>query len=110
TRASDIFAFGLLIDEMVTSSRAFSAGSVGALYYQRLCEEPISPRQRNDHLLPVWDQTILRCLARNPADRFQSAGQAVAALETGVRPAPKVRRFSLRFFAIAAAIIVFVLF
>jgi hypothetical protein len=30
---------------------------------------------------PSWEAAILRCLERQPADRFQRAGEVVAALE-----------------------------
>jgi serine/threonine protein kinase/tetratricopeptide (TPR) repeat protein len=81
TSASDIFAFGLIVDELVTETRAFNAGSIGALYYQRLWEAPIPPGRRSPQLPAVWESVVLRCLANDPAARYSTAGEAVRALE-----------------------------
>jgi TolB-like protein/tetratricopeptide (TPR) repeat protein len=80
--ASDIYAMGLIIDEMVTPSRAFPAESLHSLYYQKLWEAPIPPRARRPELPAEWDQAILRCLAPEPSERFARAAAILAALET----------------------------
>jgi serine/threonine-protein kinase len=77
--ASDIYAFGLVIDEMVTSSRAFAVESQAALYYAKLREGPVPPSRRNLSA-PHWESVILRCLETDPARRYASAGAVVAAL------------------------------
>jgi serine/threonine protein kinase/tetratricopeptide (TPR) repeat protein/TolB-like protein len=93
--ASDIYAFGLIADEMVTRSRAFSAESLQALYFAKLWEAPIPPSERSHGLPPVWQDAIFRCLSLEPEDRFARAGDMILALEgaTAVaviaqRPAP----------------------
>jgi serine/threonine protein kinase/Tfp pilus assembly protein PilF len=92
TPASDVYAFGLLIDEMVTSSRAFDASSLGALYYQRLWENPIPPGKRCAHLPSNWERAILRCLETEPSARPKSAGEVVRELEgETVAPVPLPR-------------------
>ncbi len=78
---SDLYAFGLVLDEMVTASRAFSAGSLGALYYQRLWEQPIPPSARAGDLPRAWDRAIRSCLDADPAGRPATAGEVVQALE-----------------------------
>ena len=79
--ASDIYAFGLIIDEMVTNSRAFSVSSQHALYYAKLWEAPIPPRERSVDLHAHWNDVILRCLDSQPDRRFGHATEVVAALE-----------------------------
>ncbi len=86
TRASDIFSFGLVIDEMVTRSRAFEADSLAALYYQRLWEKPKAPSARAENLPARWESAILRCLEVEPEARFGRAGDVVAALSAGHQP------------------------
>lgn len=88
SRASDLYAFGLLIDEMVTRPRAFSADSLHALLMQKLEAGPVPPRRRVEGLPPVWNETILRCLALDPADRCRSAAEVCAALESRLRFRP----------------------
>ncbi len=92
TPASDVYAFGLLIDEMVTSARAFDARSLGALYYQRLWEKPIPPGKRCADLPPNWERAILRCLETEPSARPKSAGEVVRELEGGTVAPVLLRR------------------
>lgn len=80
--ASDIYALGLIIDEMVTRSRAFAAESLHSLYYQKLWEDPVPPSARSAGLPPEWERTILRCLATEPVNRFERAGDVVSDLES----------------------------
>jgi eukaryotic-like serine/threonine-protein kinase len=80
SRASDIYAFGLLVDEMVTSTRAFSGDSLHALLLQKLGDGPVMPSLRSTSIPPTWERAILRCLAKQPQDRFHSADAVLDAL------------------------------
>ena len=79
--ASDIYALGLLIDEMVTTSRAYSSRSMTALFFDKLHETPVPPSARSPELPPHWERTILRCIEQEPSARFASAAEVAAALE-----------------------------
>lgn len=78
--ASDLYAFGLIIDELVTTSRAFAVSSIHALYFAKLHEEPIPPGERSEALPDHWQQTILRCLSRSPDQRPRSVNDVLLAL------------------------------
>jgi eukaryotic-like serine/threonine-protein kinase len=80
SRESDIYALGLIIDEMVTKSHAFPAESLHSLYYQKLWELPVPPSSRSN-LPPLWDRVILRCLSPEPSGRYGSAREVVCDLE-----------------------------
>lgn len=82
--ASDIYALGLVIDELVTSSRAFTADSVHALYWQKIWEKPIPPSLRASGLPAHWEQVILKCLASDPFERYGSASEVLRDLERPV--------------------------
>jgi serine/threonine protein kinase/tetratricopeptide (TPR) repeat protein len=86
--ASDIYSFGLLVDEMVTHSRAFTSRSLHALYYEKLWEHPRSPSSRSVDLPARWEQTILRCLEADPQTRFAAVSAAVESLEGGAPELP----------------------
>ncbi|MFN7922428.1 MAG: protein kinase [Bryobacteraceae bacterium] len=89
TAASDIYAFGLVMDEMVTRTRAFQADSLGSLIYQRLWEQPIRPSVRSEGLPERWQWAILQCLEIEPAHRCPSAGFVFALVaDDAPKPAP----------------------
>ncbi|MBN9663701.1 MAG: protein kinase [Acidobacteria bacterium] len=79
--AVDIYALGLVIDEMVTQSPALPSGSMEELFWKKLHSEPIPPSQRNPDLPSHWDQAILRCLQRDPAARPGSVAEVLSLLE-----------------------------
>lgn len=89
--ASDIYALGLVIDEMVTRSRAFPGESIYVLYAQKLIDGPVPPRRRQADLPESWNRVLLRCFENEPGRRFQNASEVATALEFGVSH----RRFDL---------------
>ena len=73
---SDLFSFGAVLHEMVTGHRAFS-GSGPLETMRAVCTE--EPAGADD--VPAALTTILnRCLAKNPAERFDSAHDVAVAL------------------------------
>jgi eukaryotic-like serine/threonine-protein kinase len=71
--ASDLYAFGLLIDEMTTATRAFTADSLHTLLLQKLKGTPTPPSKRGSTAPRHWERVIQCCLAQHPRDRFASA-------------------------------------
>ena len=70
---TDIFAFGLVLFEMTTGRRAFEAKSQSALIGAILMSEPPPIRTLNPAVPTGLDHLIKRCLAKDSADRWQSA-------------------------------------
>ncbi|HEV2846156.1 MAG TPA: protein kinase, partial [Thermoanaerobaculia bacterium] len=109
TAATDIYAFGIVLYEMVTGELPFIGKSAFYTALKRLQEPPPSPRRKVPDLPPVWDEVILRCLAQNPANRFQHARRVVRALgatraqEDATSPVYLPRRRRSRLFRPAAA-------
>lgn len=81
TAAADQYALGVVIYEMVTGARPFSGDTPLASAVKRLSEAPPTPRFHVPDLDPEWEAAILRCLERDPADRFASVLDVVKALE-----------------------------
>ena len=107
TPATDVYAFGVVLYELVTGVQPFVADSAIRTAIKRLHEPPPSPRVHVPDLDPRWEATILRCLARQPVDRFGSVLDVVsslegAAVETAPRRGPSLPR-PVRAGAIVAA-------
>ena len=83
--ASDLYAFGLLIDEMVTATRAFTADSLHTLLLQKLKGTPPPPSKRGSAAPRHWDRVIQCCMAQDPRDRFTSAQGVLSAIRSGSR-------------------------
>ena len=86
TPAADTYAFGIVMYEMVTGLLPFAGDSPYAVALKRLQEPPPSPRIHVPELNAVWETTILRCLERNPADRFSNIEDVAQALTAETAP------------------------
>ena len=83
TPATDIYALGLIMYEMVTGGRPYADDAPLAGAFQRLKQLPPSPRVHCPELDPTWESVILRCLEIDPAHRPNSAREVVSDLEDG---------------------------
>ena len=78
---SDIWAFGCVLYEMVTGRRAFE-GKTQAGVIAGIIEREPTPMPTTDPLSPPVRHIVQRCLAKDPDQRYQGAGELRAALET----------------------------
>ncbi len=109
TPAVDVYAFGVVIFEMVTGRLPFEGVASIAEMMRRSREEPPSPRGHVPDLDPRWEAVILRCLRHDPAARFRSALDVVAALEESVALVPTRQPRRRRFAPAVAASLALVL-
>ena len=79
--ATDIYAFGLILFEMVTGTRAFPADNFLSGIAKRISGPPPSPLAIDPNLPASWCRAIEGCLRLSPADRFRSATDVIAVLE-----------------------------
>ena len=73
---SDIFSFGAVLYEMISGNRPFEGTSTAQVLSAVLRDEP-KPLQT----LPQLERIVMRCLAKQPAQRFQTMTEVKAALE-----------------------------
>jgi hypothetical protein len=79
-RRSDIFAFAVILYEMLSGRRAFTGSSAIETMSAILKEEPPDLAHSTD-IPPALARTIRRCLDKSPDQRFQSARDLAFALE-----------------------------
>jgi len=78
--ATDVYAFGIVIYEMVTGALPFTGGTALEVARKRLHEAPTPPRKHRADLDARWESAILRCLEREPAKRYQDPREVARAL------------------------------
>lgn len=77
SKASDIYALGVILYEMVTSSHPFEGKSLAS---RSTCGPP-APSTMVKGLKTRWDRVIARCLDSSPLTRLQDATEVIAGLE-----------------------------
>jgi WD40 repeat protein len=90
TAATDIYALGIVMFEMVTGRLPFEGDTPWVVAIKRLRETPVTPSSLVPSLDRNWDAVILRCLEREPGSRFASAADVWWAL-SGEAPASPTR-------------------
>ncbi|HTQ60777.1 MAG TPA: serine/threonine-protein kinase [Candidatus Solibacter sp.] len=77
---SDLFSLGVVLYEMITGVRPFAGDSLGEVCAQILTAEPIRPSKLNPSIPAALDRILVRCLAKNPDERYQSGKDLARAL------------------------------
>ncbi|MGW0521411.1 Stk1 family PASTA domain-containing Ser/Thr kinase [Crossiella sp. NPDC003009] len=72
---SDVYATGCVLFELMTGEPPFTGDSPVAVAYQHVREDPKSPSQVNPQVPAVLDAIVLKAMSKNPANRYQSAGE-----------------------------------
>jgi eukaryotic-like serine/threonine-protein kinase len=83
---SDLYALGIVAYQMLTGEPPFTGTSTPALLVKHLTEKPVPVQQRRPDTPNDLAQIVMRLLEKEPAARFGSAGEMVAALRTGTIP------------------------
>jgi tetratricopeptide (TPR) repeat protein/TolB-like protein len=87
--AADLYAFGVVLFEMITGELPFRADSAWQTALQRLQEDPLPPSRFVEGLDANWDRAVLAFLAREPADRPESASRFEHLLDPAHSLAPR---------------------
>ena len=81
---SDIFSCGVILYQFLTGEKPFT-GTVTTIMHKVLKEEPLPPSTLNVTLPPAWDAVVRKAMAKNPAERFQTAAEFAAAIRAAVQ-------------------------
>src|SRR5438128_6733304 len=93
---TDIWAAGAVLYEVATAHRPFEEKVPTALAGDIIHKAPSSPRSLRSELSPKLEAVILKCLEKEPTDRYQSARELQTDLErmsTGITPLAARPRF-----------------
>lgn len=73
-RRSDVYSLGVILFELLTGERPFR-GNQRMLLHQVITEDAPSPRKLNNRVPRDLETICLKCLEKNPSQRFQSADE-----------------------------------
>jgi serine/threonine protein kinase len=80
TQRSDIYSFGLTLYEMLTGVRCIQGDSEYAIMTAHLLLTPEPPVRLNPEIPAALSDVVLKAIAKDPDQRFQTAGEFSAAL------------------------------
>ncbi|MGH9257458.1 MAG: protein kinase domain-containing protein, partial [Vicinamibacterales bacterium] len=112
---TDIFAFGAVLYEMLTGRKAFDGKSQASLISAIMSSEPLPVSSLQPVAPPALDQIVKTCLAKDPDERWQTAGDIERQLrwiadgraqthsQVGVAAPATARRLPLKTLAVAVA-------
>jgi len=80
---ADLYALGVIAYEVLAGAHPFNARTPQALVAAHLTETPTPLESRRADISPALASLVLRLLAKDPADRPQSADEVVRALDAG---------------------------
>jgi eukaryotic-like serine/threonine-protein kinase len=77
---SDLYSTGCLLYELLAGRPPFVGDSPVSVAYQHVREAPVPPSQLDPEITPEIDAVVLKALAKDPDDRYQSAAEMKADL------------------------------
>ncbi|HEX6500967.1 MAG TPA: Stk1 family PASTA domain-containing Ser/Thr kinase [Micromonosporaceae bacterium] len=72
---SDVYATGCLLYELLAGHPPFVGDNPVSVAYQHVREDPRPPSEANPDVTPDVDAVVLKALAKNPINRYQSAAE-----------------------------------
>jgi serine/threonine-protein kinase len=78
---TDIYSLGAILYETLTGRVPFEGETAYMIMNARLIGDPVAPRARNPAITPQVEEIVLRAMARDPEERFQTAAEMKTALD-----------------------------
>jgi serine/threonine-protein kinase len=85
---SDIYSLGCVLYEMLTGRAPFTGDSPVAIAYKHVKEDPTPPSRLNPDVTEPLDAVVMKCMAKHPSNRYDTAEELRADLERARRGQP----------------------
>ncbi|HEU0131245.1 MAG TPA: Stk1 family PASTA domain-containing Ser/Thr kinase [Mycobacteriales bacterium] len=72
---SDVYSTGCLLYELLTHQPPFTGDSPVAVAYQHVREDPTLPSTLNPDVEPAMESVVMKAMAKNPGNRYQTAAE-----------------------------------
>ena len=89
-RRTDIYSAGVVLYEMLTGRTPFAGGSTWTVMSRIVNDAPAPPGGFYREIPPALEMVVLKALAKDPRDRFQSATDMAQALEAALREPERI--------------------
>ncbi|HUH01463.1 MAG TPA: serine/threonine-protein kinase [Kofleriaceae bacterium] len=87
---ADVYGLGAVLYFMLTGQPPFTGASAAEILDAHVDRPVVPPGQRRDQPLPAdLESVVLRCIAKNPADRFDDGAALAAALQSCADARPR---------------------
>jgi serine/threonine-protein kinase len=85
---SDVYSTGCMLYELMTGGPPFSGDTAVAVAYQHVREDPVPPSRIESDVSASVDAIVLKAMAKNPANRYQTAADMRADIERALAGRP----------------------
>jgi serine/threonine protein kinase len=78
---SDLFSYGVVLYQMLTGTKPFIGEDVTSVIYKIISAHPVPPRDIDPSIHPGLSAIVVKALAKDPEDRYQTGAELVRDLE-----------------------------
>ena len=86
---TDIYAIGVVFYELLTRRLPFTGGDATSVIYQHIHQDPKPPKEIDSAIPEAYQAVVLKCLQKDPDNRYETAAALVKDLEAlanGLQP------------------------
>ncbi len=84
-KRTDVYSFGVILYEMVVGRVPFNADTPYAIVHDHIYSELPRPSSINPAIPPAVEAVLIKTLSKNPADRYDSAGEVMNAFRSSAQ-------------------------